>query len=57
MPRKKRRRRKIELTVRCVPLRMYHDEEACRATILALRKGLRIAEAALRQLVSRRNNC
>ena len=50
MARKKRRRRKNELAVPAVPLRMYHDEKARRAVIRCLEKQLKRARAVLRTL-------
>lgn len=47
MARKKRRRRKNELAVPAVPLRMYRDEEACRMWIAWLEGRLQKAKKVL----------
>lgn len=51
MARKKRRRkREKELVVPAVPLRMYRDEESCRAVIRYLERQLSKAKKVLRKL-------
>jgi len=55
--RKRRRQRTNHLDVPIVPPLVIRDEAACRAMIVSLRKGLRIAEAALRRMTSAPREC
>ena len=54
MARKRRRQHTHHLDVPVVKPVVIRDEAACRAMIVALRKSLRIAEAALRRMTSTR---